>query len=434
MRNICRILVVLAFLSFFQSASCATVHNAEVLWDEWGVPHIFSHDDPSAFRAFGWAQMHNHAAILLHLYALARGRGAEYFGPGDLDSDRMVRTMGTPLLARQWYAQQSKAFQEDLDAFAAGINLYGQDHAKELDDAARKVLPVYGTDVLAHVARVLWLFQGGTSGCTGAMASASYGSNGWAITASHSASGHALLLANPHLPWEREMLFFEAHITTSTYEAYGATLVGFPVPAIAFNNNLGWTHTVNLIDTCDLYILTQDGDGYRFDGKTLNFEVSSETIKIRQADGTLKDQQLTIRRAVQGPVISHQGKLVAVRDAGLQSASFAGVLEQWWQMGRAHNLAEFQTALRRMQLPMFNTIYADRSGNAFFAYSGLVPKRNDGDFKYWSLPVPGDTSHTLWTGVLDYDSLPNMLDPQVGWVQNSNSAPWYVTQPMLDPA
>jgi hypothetical protein len=54
-----------------------------------------------------------------------------------------------------------------------------------------------------------------------------------------------MLLANPHLPWSDLFVWYEAQITAPGIDAYGATLVGLPVLAIAFNNNLGWTHTVN---------------------------------------------------------------------------------------------------------------------------------------------------------------------------------------------
>ena len=29
----------------------------EILWDTWGVPHIFAATAPGMFHAFGWAQM-----------------------------------------------------------------------------------------------------------------------------------------------------------------------------------------------------------------------------------------------------------------------------------------------------------------------------------------------------------------------------------------
>lgn len=437
-RNFRRVLVVVMLLYVSASgnnARPASPVSAEILWDTWGVPHIFSHDDAGAFRALGWAEMHNHGRQLLHLYALARGRGAEYFGPGDLGSDRTVHTLGLYSQARQWYAQQPQSFRSYLDSFAQGINSYAQHHPSEFDPALQQVLPVDGVDVMAHVIRVLWLFQGGISGCLSVASSAAQaGSNGWAVAPSHSANGHAMLLANPHMPWSDEMVFFEAQLVTPDYQAYGATLVGFPVLAIAFNQDHGWTHTINVIHPCDLFLLKADADGYIFDGQHRAFETHKEIIKVRQPSGELATQELQVRYAVQGPVVEKDQKLLALRDAGLQEGSFAGVLEQWWNMGRAHNLVEFQAALQRMQLPLFNTIYADRSGNTLLSYGGLVPKRTQGDFVFWSKPVPGDSSQTLWNSTLDYKDLPSAVNPPAGWVQNSNSAPWYMILPPLDPA
>ena len=60
------------------------------------------------------------------------------------------------------------------------------------------------------------------------------GSNAWAIAPSRSERGHAMLLANPHLPWSDLFTFFEAQLTAPGINAYGAALVGMPVLAIAF--------------------------------------------------------------------------------------------------------------------------------------------------------------------------------------------------------
>src|SRR5215216_6374803 len=62
--------------------------EAELLWDTWGVPHIFADDTVNLFYGFGWAQMHAHGDLLLRLYGQARGRPAEYWGERYLESDR----------------------------------------------------------------------------------------------------------------------------------------------------------------------------------------------------------------------------------------------------------------------------------------------------------------------------------------------------------
>ena len=70
--------------------------GAEILWDTYGVPHIFAPDHPSLFYAYGFAQMEAHAELLVRLYTQARGRAAEWYGEAYLENDRWVRTNGIP--------------------------------------------------------------------------------------------------------------------------------------------------------------------------------------------------------------------------------------------------------------------------------------------------------------------------------------------------
>src|SRR5262249_1734727 len=145
--------------------------------------------------------------------------------------------------------------------------------------------PIRPTDVFAHGIRVMgdFLLYGNCSAVINQAigGSSTNGSNGWAIAPQHSASGNAMLLANPHLPWGVEGSFFEAQLQSPDVSTYGATLIGGPVLSIAFNNSLGWTHTVNTIDTCDRYALTLSGTGYLFDGRERSFTTQTQTLYVR---------------------------------------------------------------------------------------------------------------------------------------------------------
>src|SRR5688572_5977248 len=96
----------------------------DILWDTYGVPHIFSPDLTNALYAFGWAQMQSHGDLILRLYGQARGRGAEYWGAEYADSDRWVRKMGVPARAARWVKEQDAAMRDPLDSFVAGINAF----------------------------------------------------------------------------------------------------------------------------------------------------------------------------------------------------------------------------------------------------------------------------------------------------------------------
>jgi acyl-homoserine-lactone acylase len=122
-------------------ATAANAADGEILWDTWGVPHIYADDAEGLFHGFGWAQLHSHGNLILRLYGEARGRAAEYWGEEHLDSDRLLWTMGFPERAGDWYAAQSPAFRANLDAFAAGMNAYAQQHPDRLADEVKACCP-----------------------------------------------------------------------------------------------------------------------------------------------------------------------------------------------------------------------------------------------------------------------------------------------------
>jgi acyl-homoserine-lactone acylase len=412
--------------------------RAELLWDRYGVAHIFAADAASAFRAFGYAQMSAHGDLILRLYGQARGRAAEYWGQSYVASDRWVRVNGIPDRAVAWLDAQKPAFRANLTAFADGMNTYAREHPEQLSDESKRALPVTAADVLAHTQRVIdFTFVTSMAEVQARLRSAPVertgASNAWALSKPKTKKGASILLANPHLPWSDYLLFFEAQIKAPGIDAYGATLVGFPVLGIAFNDHLAWTLTVNNLHAADLFELTPAGEGYLFDGETRSFDATIQTIKVRQANGSLSENRITFRRSVQGPIVGERnGHPVALH---VPSLAFAGMCQEWWDMARATNLAEFESALSRLEIPMFNIVYADRAGHIMYVYNGVVPVRSGGSWSASGGLVSGDRSDTLPTKIHSYGDLPRLIDPASGWLQNTNDGPWTATLPMaLDPS
>ena len=395
------LLATLVLLLAFANAQNEPPEGTEILWDTWGVPHIYAPSDDGAFWAYGWAQANNHGELILQLYAQARGTAAEHYGSALVESDRAAHLLHVPQRAEAWYAAQSPAFQRNLDAFAAGFTAWASDRPGALSAEARSVLPVRATDVLGHTIRQLGAFTAAECAAIlpGLGLGGQPGSNGWAIAPSRSESGNALLLANPHLGWGGSSLFFEAQIETPTYSAYGATLVGIPVPTIAFTDRHGWTHTTNTYDGCDLYALTLAENGYVLDGSVEPFATETQTMRVRQDDGTLRDEAFEIRRSVHGAVVAAGGAALAIRQVGVDVADYPGLLEQWWDMARATDLASFEEVLARNQLPSQNVIYADADGHTLLVFAGRVPVRAGGDAATWTTPVAGDRADLVWHDV-----------------------------------
>ena len=412
-------------------AAKASHGRGEILWDTYGVPHVYGKDEAAVFYGFGWALAQNHGDIVVHLYGEARGRAAEYWGPEFADSDRWLLSNDVPARALAWHRASTPQFRRNLDAFAEGINAYAEAHPGKIDPKIAVVLPVSGVDVMAHAHRLMNYIYVAPMERTmtgGGPAPSNNGSNAWAVAPSKSKSGATMLLANPHLPWPTSFFtYFEADLNGPGFQMYGATQVGLPVLRFCFNDRMGFTNTVNSMLGATNYELKLSGDGYLFDGKVLPFRTRTTSFKIRQPDGSLKTESLAIRESVHGPAFTRaDGKTLALRVAGLDRP---GCLQQYWDMGRSKSFAEFETILKRLQVPTFNIVYADKEGHIQYMDNGILPKHAQGDLAYWRGNVPGDTSATLWREVHSYEDLPKVIDPPTGWVQNTNDPPWVSTYP-----
>jgi acyl-homoserine-lactone acylase len=253
------------------------------------------------------------------------------------------------------------------------------------------------------------------------------GSNTWAVGPQKSANGRAMLFINPHQPFFGPGQWIEGHVHSATgLNLSGATFPGSPFPTVGHNENLGWSHTVNAPDIIDLWTEQFDDPA-----KPLNYKYGSgyrtatewtASVKIKAGD-SFTAKSFKFRKTHHGPIVGlRDGKLLSVRMAMYEEG---GQLEQRYAMARAKNFKEFKAAMARVAVPMFNTMYADREGNIWYAYYGAVPRR---DPKYdWSKPVDGSDPSTEWKGYHTLDELPQVLNPATGWAQNCNATPFLAT-------
>jgi acyl-homoserine-lactone acylase len=463
--------------------------NAEILWDQFGIPHIYGPDLLTVVRGLGYAEMENHAETILMNAASARGRSAEYFGPGannaNINNDIMVRTEGIPSRALTWLLTGGVEQAAIMLAFTAGANEYATLHRDTINSVFQPVLPLVPTDITAGIQNTIHFhfmptqdnlpaliaaWQSGgisvanavacnfTPGCSTSTAVASNtthgGSNGWAIAPQKSASGNAILMGNPHLPWGNNTplppidglgiyQWMEANLVIGdpenpTLNASGVALVGAPFLGIGYSDKVGWTHTNNTIQNTNLYELTLNPGGitYKFGNGVRPLLCRPDAIKVQQAN----DIPFSMCTSVHGPVIAKridaQGvtKLLALRVAGLEQPS---MVSQYWGMIQAHNLGEFIAANSALQMPFFNVIYADRDGHTLYLFGGRQPVRQPGDWGKYSGILDGSDPSLLWTRTFSWWDLPRAIDPPGGFVANSNNPPWTSTFPVTstnDPA
>jgi acyl-homoserine-lactone acylase len=433
------LLSILVALSFYAAhaqdrSPAALARTVTIYRDTYGVPHVFGRTDASTVFGFAYAQAEDNFWRVEENFINALGRASELYGEKSLEEDRLNHALEIPRLAQAEYARLDPQMRSLCDAFAAGFNYYIAQHPEARPRLLTKIEPWYTLAFIRYN-----YFQNGFARDP-ALRPAQFqtaqneidlkphtGSNGWVINPSRSASGHALLFINPHLPFFGPGQVYEGHVHSDEgWNFTGYTRFGFPLPYVGHNDNGGWVSTDNAADLTDVYVETFDdparplaykyGNGYRMATERV------EEIRVKTATG-LETRRFTMRKTHHGPILaSRDGKLLAIRMAKFESD---GWLREWYDMTRANSLAALKKAIAPLNMLFGNVMYGDRQGNAWYLYNGAVPKR-DPRFD-WTKPVDGSDPATEWQGYHTISELPQMTNPKTGWMQNCNTTPFLLT-------
>jgi penicillin amidase len=402
--------------------------------DTYGVPHVFGKTDASTVFGFAYAQAEDNFWRIEENYIAAIGRSAEVYGERRLERDRRNRALEISRLARDEYRRLDLHTREICDAFAAGLNFYIRRHPEIKPRLLTKMEPWYPLAFIRYN-----YYQQGFSNDRALDRidlqtaeiergrEASQGSNGWVIDPSRSATGHAMLFINPHLPFFGSGQVYEGHVHSDEgWNFTGYTRFGFPLPYVGHNENGGWVSTDNSADLTDVYAETFDDPAhplaYRYGNGHRTATEHTEEILVKTANGTEK-RAFRMVRTHHGPILAaRDGKKLAIRMAKFESD---GWLREWYLMTRAKSLAELKRAMAPLNMLFGNVMYADRQGNTFYLYNGAVPRR-DPRFD-WKQPVDGSDPATEWKGYHTIDELPQLTNPKTGWMQNCNTTPFLLT-------
>jgi penicillin amidase len=267
------------------------------------------------------------------------------------------------------------------------------------------------------------------------------GSNNWAVGPSRSASGKAMVANDPHLDnrilpgtWHPIGLF------SPEVQAVGVALPGMPGILAGRTQHVAFGVTNAYGDVQDLYVETLDPTDptrYMVGSKSEPFEVITETIRIKDKDapGGMREQSLKIRYTRHGPIISeHAGlgpkgdKLLALRST---DAQVLGPVIGNEGLLTAPSAAAFDREVQKIDLMMFNFVFADDRGAIAHRATGAVPIRKGADGGFPRLS-PKDGSDD-WVGFIPRDRLPGMSNPARAWVGTANhdtrpqGFAWYYT-------
>jgi penicillin amidase len=312
---------------------------------------------------------------------------------------------------------------------------YPADHPVIVEDphsnaaAIGPVIPESAVTALASAsdgARSVWSLTGG--GFEG------IGSNNWVIAGSKTATGAPILANDPHLAIQMPSIWYQVglHCTgggNCAQDRVGFTFAGTPGIVVGHNESIAWGVTTQAIDTEDVFVekLNPDNENqYEYQGQWVDMESRSETIVVAGGE----DVNYQVKSTRHGPIIS--GLYVDNEDLdgadldlpddyavalAWQSLEPSTLIEAILRLNQAADYEDFLEAASMWDIAAQNLIYADTEGNIAYQSTGEVPVRSAGDGRW---PVPGWTGEYEWTGLVPFDQMPSILNPESGFIATAN--------------
>jgi penicillin amidase len=408
-----------------------------VAFDTHGEPHIRAANDEDAYFAQGYCTAQDRLFQMDALRRFAGGTLAEVLGPSLVESDREARRQRMRRIAEDAYVTLPDADRAAFAAYTRGVNHFIATHLDNLPveftilgyqprpwstvDCLLLCLHMYRSltttwkdeivkrNLLAKGDRAKVEFLYPMRG----LADGNPGSNGWAISGRHTASGKPLLSNDMHLEYSLPGIWYMVHLESPGLNAAGVSLPGAPGVIVGHNQRIAWGITNLHFDVQDLYVeqLDERTGRYLFRGQAEQARGEREIIRVKGGPNVEMSTWVTRH----GPIFIIDGK---ERLALRWTAAERGMLQfPFLDIDRAQNWAQFTAAIQRLPGPGSNLVYADVDGNIGYHATGMLPKRRNyrGD-----VPVDGSSGNFEWEGYIPFEELPSVYNPPSGMIVSAN--------------
>ncbi|MDX1615585.1 MAG: penicillin acylase family protein [Candidatus Promineifilaceae bacterium] len=365
-------------------------------------------------------------------YALLTAAGLDLTVTPWTPVDTLVygKIVSLPLSANYTVEQDMSAFHERVGAemTADFFPAFPYDQKPTIIDAGEL------GQLTAATAKAVVPFGGGSAQALLPPQLPGIGSNSWVVDGRFTQSGLPLLANDPHLAISLPSVWYEVGLHCRPvgpdfpFDVTGFTFPPFPGVALGHNRHIAWGATVAGPDVQDLYRLRVDAanpHAYQWDGHSRQMAVYEELFLF--ADGR-EPLRLTMRETHLGPIVNDypfdparkragpmSDEPLALRWTALEPGTFFQAI---FGLNAATNWQEFREALAHWDFGSMNMIYADTAGNIGYQMPGRVPIRtanHDG-----LTPAPGWTSDYEWRGLIPYDLLPRLFNPEDGYIVTAN--------------
>lgn len=251
------------------------------------------------------------------------------------------------------------------------------------------------------------------------------GSNNWAVAGSKTQSGAPILCNDPHLGLNLPSLWYEMQIATPEYNAYGATFPGAPNVIIGFNDHVAFGFTNAMRDVRDYYQV-RFRDASR---KEYWFDSAWQPTRFRVENIRIKGKPLyydTVAYTNIGPVMYDRsftgGRNTGNKDYAVRWKAHdpSNELKVFYLLDRAKNYDDYLEAIRNLETPGQNCIFASKDGDIAIWDQGQFPAKwyRQGDFV-----MPGENDDYFWQYNIPQEQNPHLVNPERGYVSSANQLP-----------
>ena len=424
-----RILLSLLLVSSL-SYSQINPKNIDIVRDEYGIPHIYAQTDAEVAYGLAWANAEDDFTTIQEAYLAGNAMLSNYIGLKGAAADFITQFIGSKNLIEEKIGTISEDYMAVVEGYSQGLNAYASNNPDKV--LYKKLFPITPKKMLMYSQLQLFISNEGAYWAGRILNNDTQddfldqnltGSNVIAMNSSKTVSGETFLAINTHQPLEGPTSWYEVHLNSQEgTNIIGTMYPGTPNVVIGVNEYLGWSHTVNYPDKTDVFKLRMKNKRkYIVDEEEYELEKLKAKITIKVLGIPIKINR-KYYKSIYGPTLKNKSGYYSIRTPTLFNVK---ALEQWWRMGKSKNFTEFYNNLKMKELPGFNIGYADKYDTIFYMSNGIIPKRAQG--YNWKGIVPGDTKKTLWTEYHNIEDLPQVIQPESGFIYNANHSPFKST-------
>ena len=424
-----RVLLSLLLVSTL-SYSQINPKNIDIVRDEYGIPHIYAQTDAEVAYGLAWANAEDDFTTIQEAYLAGNAMLSNYIGLKGAAADFITQFIGSKNLIEEKIGAISEDYMAVVEGYSQGLNAYASNNPDKV--LYKKLFPITPKKMLMYSQLQLFISNEGAYWAGRILNNDTQddfldqnltGSNVIAMNSSKTVSGETFLAINTHQPLEGPTSWYEVHLNSQEgTNIIGTMYPGTPNVVIGVNEYLGWSHTVNYPDKTDVFKLRMKNKRkYIVDEEEYELEKLKAKITIKVLGIPIKINR-KYYKSIYGPTLKNKSGYYSIRTPTLFNVK---ALEQWWRMGKSKNFTEFYNNLKMKELPGFNIGYADKYDTIFYMSNGIIPKRAQG--YNWKGIVPGDTKKTLWTEYHNIEDLPQVIQPESGFIYNANHSPFKST-------